>query len=87
MVLADPDVQGIGLMFDTDQFNTYATLRAGSTDLREALKLLLLADLGKVDDARLDLEMKKIKDGTRFKQEVTKELFGPYAYQAGKCAM
>lgn len=30
VILAEPDIEGIGLLFDTDQFQTYPTLDAGS---------------------------------------------------------
>ena len=83
-MLAEPDVEGIGLLFDTDQFQTYDTLRVGSKNLREALRALLQASRGAVDDDDLDAEMEKIRNGNIFVQEVTRELFGPYAYQVGK---
>jgi len=80
VILAEPDVEGIGLFFDTDQFHTYSTLRAGSANLTEALRYLLELQYGAITDIQLNEELQKIADGYKFVIETTKELFGPYAY-------
>lgn len=84
VILAEPDVEGIGLMFDTEQFDTYQTLRAGSKDLEVALRRLLESVEGTVTPLRLKEEMENIRNGNPYVQEVTRELFAPYAYQYGE---